>query len=127
MKKLLKMISVLAIVVVLGACLIACNVNEETYKAKLEKAGYDVEVMTQDDIDEMMEAMPIDIGIKWAVDGKKGTDEITVICFDEKEQAEAYETLFNMVSTDPAMAGIKVERKGAILFFGTEQGIKDAK
>jgi hypothetical protein len=122
-KKVISIIAIIALVAVLGVCLVACGAS--SYESKLEKAGYTVQTMTDEDIAEMNESTGLDLDIKWGVGGAKGTDYVAVICFADEEQAEAVATFYNMASS--ILGGMKAETKGAILFFGTEQGIKDAK
>lgn len=123
-KRIISIVAIVALVAILGVCLIACN--EETYAKRLEKAGYTVHVMTDKDIAELTDGEVFDIDIKWGVAGTKGTDYVVVICFADKEQAEAFATIYNMASG--VFGGVKVETKGKILIAGTsEEAVKDAK
>ena len=125
-KRVISIVAIIALVAVLGVCLVACSKNADTYASKLEKAGYTVQVATEEELAEMSNAeAAIDLVIKWGVVAEKGEDTVSVICFENKEQAEAYATLVNAFGA--LMGGMKAETDGAILFFGTEQGIKDAK
>ena len=122
-KKVISIVSIIALVAVLGVCLIACN--ESTYESKLEKAGYEVEVASQEDLEEMAteySSLGVDMNIKWAVGATKGDEFVTVIAFETKEQAEAFANMVNLTASDE-----KAETKGNIMFWGTAQGIKDAK
>jgi len=121
-KKIVSIIAIIALVAILGVCLVACN--EETYVKRLEKAGYKVETMSQEDVDEFVQQSEIQLDLEWGVGGEKGTDVITILGFGNKEDAEAFERIINMTSN---ITGMKAEVKGKVLFVGTEQGIKDAK
>ena len=122
-KKIISIVAIVALVTVLGVCFVACGAS--SYESRLEKAGYTVQTMTDEEIAEMTEGSGLDLDIKWGVGGTKGADYVAVICFADKEQAEAFATITNMASG--IFGGMKAETKGAILFWGTEQGIKDAK
>lgn len=125
-KRIISIVAIVALVAVLGVCLVACGKNADTYADRLEKAGYTVVVATEEEMAQITsEDTGIELEIKWGISGKKGTDMVSVICFANKDQAEAYATIVNAFGA--LMGGIKAETDGAILFMGTEQGIKDAK
>lgn len=124
-KKVISIVAMIALVAVLGVCLVACN--ENTYAARLEKAGYTVEVATQEDMETLatnFSELGVEIEIEWAVGGQKGSDNVTVIGFATEEQATAYANMINLTS---AISGMRAETKGKVLIAGSEQGIKDAK
>ena len=124
-KRIISIVAIVALVAILGVCLIACN--EETYAKRLEKAGYTVEVATHEDLEVLatnFKDLGVEIEIKWAVGGTKGSDNVTVIAFATEEQATAYANMINLTSQ---ISKMKAETKGKILIAGTEQGIKDAK
>ncbi|MBO5654957.1 MAG: hypothetical protein J6S32_02870 [Clostridia bacterium] len=125
-KRIISIVAIVALVAVLGVCLVACGKNADTYADRLEKAGYTVVVATEEELAEIAsQDAGIELEIKWGVSGEKGTDMVSVICFANKDQAEAYATIVNAFGA--LMGGIKAETDGAILFMGTEQAIKDAK
>ena len=117
-KKVMSIIAVIALVAILGVCLVACNA--ESISNKLEKAGYACE---------KYEAGKDDDGakIEWKVVAKKNglnADYVTVTKFAETDDAKEYES---SVPT-AAVGGIKlvVKRIGKVCYYGTEQGVKDA-
>ena len=122
-KRIISIVAIVALVAVLGVCLVACGKNADTYANRLEKTGYTVE-QTGDEELAMLQAFGIDFKIEWVIEAKKGTDEVTVMCFAEKDMAKAFETMMNMTA---GTTGVKVEADGKILYAGTAQGIKDAK
>ena len=125
-KRIISIVAIVALVAVLGVCLVACGKNADTYADRLEKAGYTVQIATEEELAEISSAeAAIDLVIKWGVVAEKGEDTVSVICFENEEQAEAFATIYNMASG--IFGGMKAETDGAIFFFGTEQGIKDAK
>lgn len=69
-------------------------------------------------------SLGVAMNIKWAVGATKGDEFVTVIAFETKEQAEAFANMINLAA---GFTGYKAEINGKILFYGTEQGIKDAK
>ncbi|MBR7162688.1 MAG: hypothetical protein IKD35_01810 [Clostridia bacterium] len=118
-KKVISIIAIIALVAVLGVCLIACNAD--TYAKRLEKAGYKVEVVDLSDEDK-------EEGVIWAVSAAK-TNSITDVQIvavtkyasaDEAKKAEEDAKANNILN-------VTIERQGAILIIGTEQGVKDAK
>ena len=122
-KRIISIVAIVALVAVLGVCLVACGKDAESFTKKLEKAGYTVEQAGDEDL-AMLQSFGIDFKIEWVIEAKKGTDEVTVMCFAEKDMAKAFETMLNMTA---GTTGIKAEVDGKILYAGTAQGIKDAK
>ena len=119
-KKIVAIVAVLALVAILAVCLVACNAD--SYTKKLEKADYKVAKADQDDLAEL----GLDESkIEWAVVGSKSiTESVTVIKFKKTADAKDFESDFG----DSAMSLLlKCERSSAIVFVGTEAGIKAAK
>ena len=114
-KKVMAIVAVIALVAILGICLVACNA--ESYEKKLEKAGYTVKSMTADEAKED--------GAEWGVSGVKGTDMVSVIKFANTDDAKEFEK--NVPTVSFGGDKVVVERQGKIVFYGTEQGVKDAK
>lgn len=116
-KKVMSIIAVIALVAILGVCLVACNA--ESISKKLEKAGY---ACTS------YEAGKDDgASIEWKVVAKKkglNADGVTVTKFSNSEDAKKYESNVAVGS----VAGVKmvVKRVGNVCYYGTEQGVKDA-
>lgn len=125
-KRIIALIACVALVSILGICLIACNddiaksdANADTYTKKLEKAGYTVESLDVDDVD---------ADIEWGVSATKtkgfldGFDYVSVIKYTNTDDAkEVEEALIKQLGED------FVYRTGKIVMYGTEQGVKDAK
>ena len=112
-KKVMSIIAVIALVAILGVCLVACNA--ESISNKLEKAGYACE--KYDD----------GAKIEWKVVAKKkglNADGVTVTKFSNTDDAKKYESNVPVGS----VAGMKmvVKRVGTVCYYGTEQGVKDA-
>lgn len=133
MKKTISVISLVLVLVILTACLVGCApANENKAKAKLEKKGYTVEIMSGEEMDAMLQqyaGMPLNFGAKGMMLATKGVDEIAAIWFESKEKAEDFEGIINLAMDmmGSQMGGIDFIYgvKGKVLYFGTEQGVKD--
>ena len=94
MKKTISVISLVLVLVILTACLVGCApANENKAKAKLEKKGYTVEIMSGEEMNEMLQqyaGMPLNFGAKGMLSATKGMDEITAIWIESKEKAEDF-------------------------------------
>lgn len=117
-KKVMSIIAVIALVAILGVCLVACNA--ESISNKLEKAGYACE---------KYEAGKDDDGakIEWKVVAKKkglNADGVTVTKFSNTDDAKKYES--NVLVGSVAGMKMVVKRVGTVCYYGTEQGVKDA-
>lgn len=133
MKKTISVISLVLVLVILTACLVGCApANENKAKAKLEKKGYTVEIMSGEEMNEMLlqyAGMPLNFGAKGMMSATKGMDEIAAIWFETKEKAEDFEGIINLAMD--AMGGQMGQIdfiygvKGKVLYMGTEQGVKD--
>lgn len=121
-KKVISIVAIIALVAILGVCLVACNAD--SYAKKLEKAGYTVGKMTDEETAAFAEKYNLDTEIVWAVGGTKGKDNVTILAFADKDDAESIANNLNKVV---GIIGMKAEAKGKIVFVGTEQGVKDAK
>lgn len=115
-KKIVAIVAVLALVAILAVCLVACNAD--SYTKKLEKADYKVAKADQDDL---AKYNLDDSKIEWAVLGTKLPDTVMVIKFKKTADAKDFESDF------VSILGSKCERSSAIVFVGTEAGIKAAK
>lgn len=133
MKKTISVISLVLVLVILTACLVGCApANETKAKAKLEKKGYTVEIMSGEEMNEMLEqyaGMPLNFGAKGMLSATKGMDEIAAIWFETKEKAENFKSImdFGMDAVGGQMGQIDFIYgvKGKVLYMGTEQGVKD--
>lgn len=118
-KKVVVIIAVIALVAILAVCLTACNAD--SISKKLDKAGYVVTSLDQDDIGE-------DVAIEWGVAGVKGEfslsggvsgDFVTVVKFSDLDDAKKY-------AEEAEKSEMTVKRISKIVYVGTEQGVKDA-
>ena len=133
MKKTISVISLVLVLVILTACLVGCApANENKAKAKLEKKGYTVEIMSGEEMNEMLQqyaGMPLNFGAKGMLSATKGMDEIAAIWFESKEKAEDFESIINLamdaVGGQMGQLDFIYGVKGKVLYMGTEQGVKD--
>lgn len=133
MKKTISIISLVLVLVILTACLVGCApANENKAKAKLEKKGYTVEIMSGEEMNEMLEqyaGMPLNFGAKGMLSATKGMDEIAAIWFESKEKAEDFEGIINLAMDAMGSQMGEIDFiygvKGKVLYMGTEQGVKD--
>ncbi|MBR2485862.1 MAG: hypothetical protein IKB54_05925 [Clostridia bacterium] len=133
MKKTISVISLVLVLVILTACLVGCApANENKAKAKLEKKGYTVEIMSGEEMNEVLQqyaGMPLNFGAKGMMSATKGMDEIAAIWFETKEKAENYKSImdFAMDAVGGQMGQIDFIYgvKGKVFYMGTEQGVKD--
>lgn len=133
MKKTISIISLVLVLVILTACLVGCApANENKAKAKLEKKGYTVEIMSGEEMNEMLQqyaGMPLNFGAKGMLSATKGMDEIAAIWFETKEKAENFKSImdFGMDAVGGQMGQIDFIYgvKGKVFYMGTEQGVKD--
>ena len=117
-KKVMAIVAVIALVAILGVCLVACNA--QSISNKLEKAGYACE---------KYEAGKDDDGasIEWKVVAKKkglNADYVTVTKFANTDDAKEYEA--NIPTGSIGGFKVVVKRVGKVCYYGTEQGVKDA-
>ena len=133
MKKTISVISLVLVLVILTACLVGCApANENKAKAKLEKKGYTVEIMSGEEMNEILQqyaGMPLNFGAKGMMSATKGMDEIAAIWFETKEKAENFKSImdFAMDAVGGQMGEIDFVYgvKGKVFYMGTEQGVKD--
>lgn len=133
MKKTISVISLVLVLVILTACLVGCApANENKAKAKLEKKGYTVEIMSGEEMNEILQqyaGMPLNFGAKGMLSATKGMDEIAAIWFESKEKAENFKSImdFGMDAVGGQMGQIDFIYgvKGKVFYMGTEQGVKD--
>lgn len=133
MKKTISVISLVLVLVILTACLVGCApANETKAKAKLEKKGYTVEIMSGEEMNEVLQqyaGMPLNFGAKGMLSATKGMDEIAAIWFETKEKAENFKSImdFGMDAVGGQMGQIDFIYgvKGKVFYMGTEQGVKD--
>lgn len=121
-KKIVAIVAIVALIAIVAVCLTACNAD--SIAKKLENKGYEAAAMSADDISEEVGE---DAEIKWGVYAIKGeglsVDFVTVVKFAKAEDAKKY---VGDAEGEEAL-GMIVDRVGSIVYFGTEQGVKDAK
>lgn len=119
MTKALRITSLLLVMLMCIAMLASCGIG--SYEKKLEKAGYEVEVADKDEIAEMNEEED-DYKVKAMLVATKGLNSVTVIKLASQKQAkELVEEL------DGSLLDIlTIERKGAVVFYGTEDAVEAA-
>ena len=129
-KKIIVMVAIVALIVILGTVLVACN-NEKDYRKRLQDAGY--EIMNKEQV-EQISGGNIDAELcEWIVAGFKmsivsivteNSDMVVIYKFkNESDAKDVYNELSADAENDSTLA---VERKGKIIIFGTKQGVKDA-
>ncbi len=118
-KKIIAIVAVIALVAILGVCLVACN--SESYSKKLEKAGYTVIALTEEDLEDS------DASIEWGLNATKANgllnwDTVSIVKYKDSDDAKDAESdAVRLLGEDC------VYRVGKIVMVGTAQGIKDAK
>lgn len=117
-KKIIALVAIVALIAIVAVCLTACNAD--SIAKKLDKKGYEAVAMSADEISE---EYGDDASIKWAVNAFKleSGDGVTVIKFAKTDDAKDFESAMSEVPFTT------VDRIGTIVYFGTEQGVKDAK
>lgn len=110
-----KILAVILVVALLATVLCACNA--ESYQKKLEKKGYTVSSAETD---------KEDASIVWSVSAVKSTTEaVTIYKFKTTDDAEKFEK--DAPTGKVGKYSLVVKRTGKIVYYGTEQGVKDAK
>lgn len=111
-KRIVAIVAIIALISVMAVVFAACNA--ETYQKRLEKAGYEVEIMSADDFDSAE--------IEWGLHAwnPKTDDIVIVLKFKSISKAKDAEAEYKKLDE-------YVERSSAVLFVGTEQGVADAK
>lgn len=111
-KKIITIAAIIALIAVMAVVFAACNAD--TYQKRLEKAGYEVEVMEFADSDS--------VDIEWGLSAWNPKTDDRVIVVKYKSISKAKDAEANAKKWDDC-----VERSSAVLFVGTEQGVADAK
>ena len=105
-KKVMALVAVIALVAILGVCLVACNAECTSYEAGKDDDGASIE---------------------WKVVAKKkglNADYVTVTKFANTDDAKEYEK--NVATGSVGGFTVVVKRIGKVCYYGTEQGVKDA-
>lgn len=122
-KKVMALVAVIALVAILGVCLVACNA--ESVSKKLEGKDYSVAALSEKSTGVGATVYGVVKGIEGFKEGlvaAKGTDFVVVVWFNDTDSAQKLEN--SKVVTAFAK---KVSRVGKVVYLGTEQGVKDAK
>lgn len=116
MNKIIKLTSLLLLVVMCIGVLASCGIS--SYENRLEKAGYEVTTYEKEYIEKQNDERD-DRKIKAGLiaGNSKDGEYVEVIKFASAKQAKAYIDEFDL---DDA------ERKGAVVIYGTEAGVKAA-
>lgn len=120
-KKVMALVAVIALVAILGICLVACNA--ESVSKKLEKKDYTVSALSE-------KSTGIGKSVYNIVKGVEGFDQgvaaansngesVVVVWFDNTDAAKSFES-------SKLTFAKKVSRVGKVVYVGTEQGVKDA-
>ena len=114
-KRVLAIVAIIAIVALMAVCLCACNA--ESITKKLEKKGYTCAALEDEEKDST---------IAWSVSAAKGVDFVEVAKFNKL--ADAKDAQADAEKATGEIGGYKVvcKRVGSVVFYGTEQGVKDA-
>ncbi len=130
-KKIISLVSIIALVAVFTACFVACNTEDnnaedfsaEGYVARLERKGYTVTLSeyTEEERNEM------GVGIVWSLAANNEDTYDYVYIYElttEEESKSQEEELREITESDSTMTTLI--RKGKLLIAGTEQGVEDA-
>ena len=111
MKKLTGIIAIVALLVIVCTCSVACissvSTNSSDYRSRLEGKGYTV---TNIDVSLVTREM------EWGLYATHNGDSVTVALFKNEDDAKAAE-----------QESYTTYRSGKLVMAGTEQGVKDAR
>ena len=138
-KRIMSVAAALALVVVLGVCLTACGSNEasfDTYRNRLEDAGYTVMSAKSDALQQYKETiagMGAEINIDdvdWLMIGTKGTTEEDgqmVVLMRFKNESQAKEMMDEAAANEEGVPeGFAYDRQGNVIVVGMEAGVNIA-
>ena len=115
MKKLAGIIAIIALLVIVCTCSVACmsgvSTNSSDYRSRLEGKGYTV---TNIDVSLVQKDM------EWGLYSTHNSDYVTVALFKNEDDAKEAE----QESKD---SNFSTYRSGKLVIAGTEQGVKDAR
>lgn len=130
-KKVAALTAVVAVLAILCVVLCACAPKDaQKGQKKLEKKGYDVEYLSNDDVLEGFGDI-IDIETNGGIAASKGKNFVLAIWFDDEESAEEFASSIDVFSkTIAEEMGAKLEdceigHKKELFYFGTEKAVKD--
>lgn len=122
MTKMIKLASLLLVVVLCVGMLAACG-GIDSYQKKLEKAGYEVEVAEEADIDKMnamYEELGVDYKIKGMLSAMNVEEMATVSIVQFASAGDAKKALAEEENLDED----DYIRKGAVVIMGNEKGLE---
>lgn len=121
-KKALIIVAVIALVAILGVCLVACNAS--SVSKSLDKKGYTVVTLNEDASGLIASTaytlLKNNSSFEEGIFATKSSDSVGVVWFKDTDAAEEFEANISKVSK-------KTARLSKVVYFGTEQGVKDAK
>jgi len=116
-----KFLALSLVVVMLLVTLTACGGSIEDYKANLEEAGYEVEVVEGEDLEDVADDY-LEEGVVAMLQAQKGMNMVVVIECESSSVAE------DAVDSMSAYAGIvTVEADGCFVLIGTADAVAAAK
>ena len=131
-KRIVAIVAIVALIAIVAVCLTACNAD--SIAKKLDNKDYAVVSGTAEEVAESEFGRLIGISaeemdVQWLVIGVKGNiadfltgevDYVTVCKFNDADDAK------KATEDGEVPEGASVKRIGKIVYFGTEQGVKDA-
>ena len=131
-KKIVAIVAIVALIAIVAVCLTACNAD--SIAKKLDNKDYSVVSGTAEEVAESEFGRLIGISaeemdVQWLVIGVKGNiadfltgevDYVTVCKFNDADDAK------KATEDGEVPEGASFKRIGKIVYFGTEQGVKDA-
>lgn len=127
MKKTLTIVAVIALVSVICLALVACVPQSyDKVTAKLDKNEYKWEksTLTVTALNLVFSVGGVDSEIDEVVVANKGTDFVTVILFDEKEDAKnAFSLVEDYAKEHNKEEGLQVKMNGKVIYYGTAAGV----
>ena len=122
-KKVMALVAVIALVAILGICLVACNA--ESVSKKLEQKDYTVSALSEKSTGIGKSVYNIVKGVEGFEQGvaaaNSNGESVVVVWFDNTDAAKSFESS-KLITTFAK----KVSRVGKVVYVGTEQGVKDA-
>ena len=122
-KKIMSLVAIVALVAILGICLVACNAD--SVGKSLEKKDYNVVTLTENSgtTGRIIYGIAKNIGdFKEGVFATKGTNYVAVIWYETLDGAKEAEEAFKANPVTPV-----VHRADKVVYAGTQQGVKDAR
>ena len=131
-KRIVAIVAIVALIAIVAVCLTACNAD--SIAKKLDNKDYSVVSGTAEEVAESEFGRLIGISaeemdVQWLVIGVKGNiadfltgevDYVTVCKFNDADDAK------KATEDGEVPEGASFKRIGKIVYFGTEQGVKDA-